>query len=126
MYKIRQLKSLVKGTIVENEPMSKHTSYGIGGPASAYIIPKDRFDLSNILKFADRYSIPTYFIGSGSNLLVSDKGINGLVLSPARSLKQLTINASSVDAEAGVMLGKLVKETIKNNLTGLESLVGVP
>ena len=126
MYKIKQLKSLVKGTIVENEPMSKHTSYGIGGPASAYIIPKDRFDLSNILKFADRYSIPTYFIGSGSNLLVSDKGINGLVLSPARSLKQLTINASSVDAEAGVMLGKLVKETIKNNLTGLESLVGVP
>ena len=102
MYKIKQLKSLVKGTIVENEPMSKHTSYGIGGPASAYIIPKDRFDLSNILKFADRYSIPTYFIGSGSNLLVSDKGINGLVLSPARSLKQLTINASSVDAEAGV------------------------
>ena len=126
MYKIKQLKSLVKGTIVENEPMSKHTSYGIGGPASAYIIPKDRFDLSNILKFADRYSIPTYFIGSGSNLLVSDKGINGLVLSPARSLKQLTINASTVDAEAGVMLGKLVKETIKNNLTGLESLVGVP
>ena len=126
MYKIKQLKSLVKGTIFENEPMSKHTSYGIGGPASAYIIPKDRFDLSNILKFANRYSIPTYFIGSGSNLLVSDKGINGLVLSPAKSLKQLTINASSVDAEAGVMLGKLVKETIKNNLTGLESLVGVP
>ena len=126
MYKIEQLKSLVKGTIVENEPMSKHTSYGIGGPASAYIIPKDRFDLSNILKFARKYSIPTYFIGSGSNLLVSDKGINGLVLSPAKSLKQLTINASSVNAEAGVMLGKLVKETIKNNLTGLESLVGVP
>tara|TARA_Y100001970_G_scaffold202180_1_gene246115 strand:+ start:333 stop:1244 length:912 start_codon:yes stop_codon:yes gene_type:complete len=126
LYKIKQLKSLVKGTIIENEPMSKHTSYGIGGPASAYIIPKDRFDLSNILKFAHKYSIPTYFIGSGSNLLVSDKGINGLVLSPAKSLRQLTINASSVDAEAGVMLGKLVKETIKNNLTGLESLVGVP
>ena len=123
---MEQLKSFVQGSINENELMSKHTSYGIGGPASAYIIPKDRFDLSNILKFANKYSIPTYFIGSGSNLLVSDEGINGLVLSPAKTLKRLEINSQYIDAEAGVMLGKLVKETIKNNLTGLESLVGVP
>ena len=126
MNNFKELKSFVKGIFLENELMSKHTSYGIGGPASAYIVPKDRFDLSNILKFAKKYSVPTYFIGSGSNLLVSDDGIDGLVLSPAKSLKQLEINSPYVDAEAGVMLGKLVKETIKNNLTGLESLVGVP
>ena len=72
MKEITKLKSFVKGIINENELMSKHTSYGIGGPASAFIVPKDRFDLSNILKFANKFSIPAYFIGSGSNLLVSD------------------------------------------------------
>ena len=73
---MNELRSIVKGSLLENEPMSKHTSYGIGGPASAYIIPKDRDDLYNILIFATKFDIPVYFIGSGSNLLVSDNGIN--------------------------------------------------
>ncbi len=126
MNQIKELRSIVKGTIIENELMSKHTSYGIGGPATAYIRPKDRFDLSSVLKFAHKNSIPVYFIGSGSNLLVSDEGIRGLVLSPAKSLNQLKIKSSLIMAESGVMLGKLVKETINRNLTGLESLIGVP
>ena len=67
-----ELKSIVKGELLENEPMSKHTTYGIGGPAMAYITPKDRFDLSNILKFSTKNEIPVYFVGTGSNLLVAD------------------------------------------------------
>jgi len=58
-----KLRSIVKGTLLENEPMSRHTSYGIGGPVSAYITPKDRNDLANILKFAYEHSIETHFIG---------------------------------------------------------------
>ena len=126
MIQINELRSIVKGSLLENEPMSKHTSYGIGGPASAYITPKDRDDLCRILKFAVKNDITVYFIGSGSNLLVSDNGINGIVISPAKSLKMLEIKESSIVAESGVMLGKLVKETMKRNLTGLESLIGVP
>ena len=121
-----ELKSIVKGNLLENEPMSKHTTYGIGGPAMAYITPKDRFDLSNILKFSTKNEIPVYFVGTGSNLLVADNGIEGIVLTPAKSLKQLEIKNNRVVAESGVMLGKLVKECIKHNLTGLESLIGVP
>ena len=121
-----ELKSIVKGKLLENEPMSKHTTYGIGGPAMAYITPKDRFDLSNILKFSTKNEIPVYFVGTGSNLLVADNGIEGIVLTPAKSLKQLEIKKNRVVAESGVMLGKLVKECIKHNLTGLESLIGVP
>ena len=121
-----ELKSIVKGNLLENEPMSKHTTYGIGGPAMAYITPKDRFDLSNILKFSTKNEIPVYFVGTGSNLLVADNGIEGIVLTPAKSLKQLEIKNNWVVAESGVMLGKLVKECIKHNLTGLESLIGVP
>ena len=126
MIQINELRSIVKGSLLENEPMSKHTSYGIGGPASAYITPKDRDDLCSILKFAVKNDITVYFIGSGSNLLVSDDGINGIVISPAKSLRMLEIEDNSIVAESGVMLGKLVKETMKRNLTGLESLIGVP
>ena len=126
MIQINELRSIVKGSLLENEPMSKHTSYGIGGPASAYITPRDRNDLCSILKFAVKNDITVYFIGSGSNLLVSDDGINGIVISPAKSLKMLEIEENSIVAESGVMLGKLVKETMKRNLTGLESLIGVP
>ena len=121
-----ELKSIVKGNLLENEPMSKHTTYGIGGPAMAYVTPKDRFDLSNILKFSTKNEIPVYFVGTGSNLLVADNGIEGIVITPAKSLKQLEIKKNRVVAESGVMLGKLVKECIKHNLTGLESLIGVP
>ena len=121
-----ELKSIVKGNLLENEPMSKHTTYGIGGPAMAYVTPKDRFDLSSILKFSTKNEIPVYFVGTGSNLLVADNGIDGIVITPAKSLKQLEIKKNWVVAESGVMLGKLVKECIKHNLTGLESLIGVP
>ena len=123
---MQQLKSIVKGSMLENELMSKHTSYGIGGPVSAYIRPKDRSDLEKILKFAQKNQIPAFFIGSGSNLLVSDKGVEGIIISPSKSLKNLEIKGNYVTAESGVMLGKMVKECVNKNLTGLETLIGVP
>ena len=106
--------------------MSKHTYYGIGGPAEAFIVPKDKTDLSKILGYAHRHAIPAYFIGSGSNLLISDKGIKGLVLCPKKGFKKFKFNKSSLYAESGVMLGRIVRESIKRNLSGLESLIGVP
>ena len=126
MKNFNKLKAFIKGEIKEKEMMSKHTYYGIGGPADAYITPKDKDDLSKILRFANNNSIPAYFIGSGSNLLISDDGINGLVLSPGKAFRNLQFNESRVHAESGVMLGKIVRESIKRNLSGLESLIGVP
>ena len=123
---LKNLKEIVKGLFLENELMSKHTSYGVGGPVKAFIIPKDRLDLINILKFSNNYSIETHFIGSGSNILFSDNEIDGIVISPLKSLKNFSISNNTIIAESGVMLGKMVKESIKNGLTGLESLIGVP
>ena len=123
---ISELRKIVDGQILENEPMSKHTTYGIGGPAKVFIKPKDRDDLAKILKFSKENSINAHFFGSGSNLLISDEGIDGIVLSPAKCLKQLTIEGNLIFAESGVMLGKIVKEATKRKLTGLESLIGVP
>ena len=123
---MNKLNAITQGSIFTDEDMSKHTSYGIGGPAKAYVQPKDEFDLANILKFADKHKIPTFFIGSGSNLLVSDDGIDGIVITLGKSLKKLVIKDTSVYAQSGVMLGKFVKECISRSLSGVESLIGVP
>ena len=120
------LSTMTKGSFLKNEAMAKHTSYGIGGPAKAYITPRDKDDLSQILQFANHHGIATYFVGSGSNLLVADEGIDGLVITLGKSLKHLEIKGATVFAESGVMLGKMVKECIGLNLSGVESMIGVP
>ena len=123
----KEISNMINGTCLINELMSKHTTYGIGGPVSFYIKPKDKEEIINILLFAKTKSIPIYFIGSGSNLLVSDSGIKGIVLSLEKSLKKITfLSETMIYAEGGSMLGKLVKLSVSNNLTGLESLIGVP
>ena len=120
------LSTITKGSFLKDEAMAKHTSYRIGGPANAYITPRDKDDLSQILQFANQHGIATYFVGSGSNLLVADEGIDGLVITLGKSLKRLEITGATVFAESGVMLGKMVKECISRNLSGVESMVGVP
>ena len=120
------LNTMTKGSFLKDEAMSKHTSYRIGGPANAYITPRDKDDLSQILQFANQHGIATYFVGSGSNLLVADEGIDGLVITLGKSLKRLEITGATVFAESGVMLGKMVKECIGRNLSGVESMIGVP
>ena len=65
------LNEKVEGAFLRDEPMAKHTSYGIGGPVKAYITPSDENDLKQILIFAKDYGINTFFAGSGSNLLVA-------------------------------------------------------
>ena len=120
------LNKKVKGTFLKNEPMAKHTSYGIGGPAQAYITPSDQNDLKQILIFAKDNNINTFFAGSGSNLLVADEGFQGIVITLGKSFTKLSIDGNNLEAEVGVMLGKIVKETIKRNLTGMESMIGVP
>jgi len=120
------LSTMTKGSFLKDEAMAKHTSYRIGGPANAYITPRDKDDLSQILQFANQHGIATYFVGSGSNLLVADDGIDGLVITLGKSLKRLEITGATVFAESGVMLGKMVKECISRNLSGVESMIGVP
>ena len=121
-----ELEKMVNGTCLLNEPMSRHTSYGIGGPAGAYITPRDQDDLRRILHFADEQNIPVFFIGSGSNLLVADEGLNGIVITLIKSFNKLEIKGCHIYAETGVMLGHMVKHCIKQKLTGLETMVGVP
>ena len=123
---ISEIKKITKGIFLEDEPMSQHTSYGIGGKVLAYIRPYDRPDLIRIIKLINKHKAKLYFVGSGSNLLVNDNNISSFVITPAKALKSLNIDKNIIVADSGVMLGKIVKEAIRHRLTGLETLVGVP
>jgi len=123
---LNKLKAQFDFDILINERMSNHTSYGIGGSVLAYIRPNNKNDLIKIIKMMNKKSYKTYYLGSGSNLLVNDKNINAFVITTARAIKDLKITNNIIYADSGVMLGKLVKESMKHKLTGLESLAGVP
>ena len=123
---LNKLKSRFDCDILINERMSNHTSYGIGGSVLAYIRPNNKNDLIKIIKMMNEKNHKTYYLGSGSNLLVNDKNINAFVITTARAIKDLKIINNIIHADSGVMLGKLVKESMKHKLTGLESLAGVP
>ncbi len=115
-----------EGQVLFDEPLSGHTTYGIGGPAEAYVRPGNQAELGRLLQGASEGGIPIVFIGSGGNCLVSDAGVRGIVISLAGTLKDLRIDDGTVVAEAGVMLGHLVRRCLSTGLTGMESLVGVP
>ncbi|MBA7607767.1 MAG: UDP-N-acetylmuramate dehydrogenase [Calditrichaeota bacterium] len=117
---------LSKGQVLFDEPLSRHTTYGVGGPAEAFFQPGDREELARILRLASQETIPVTVMGSGSNCLVSDTGMPGIVISLADRLNNFRIDGGSVTAGAGVTLGYLVNRCLQAGLAGVENLVGVP
>ena len=108
-----EIDNMLKSKILFDEPLSKHTSFGIGGPANCLIFPNSANELSKLLKYVNKNKIPIVFIGSGSNLLIWDKGFNGIVISLKKTFKKLIINKTNICSESGVMLGTMVKNAIK-------------
>ena len=111
--------------IFQSEPMSKHTSFKIGGNADYYITPNTSDELRDIILQLNSSSIPYIVIGNGSNLLVSDSGIEGAVISTEKLLN-LTVNENMVYADSGVKLSVLAAEATKHSLSGLEFAQGIP
>ncbi len=117
-----------KEKILFNEPMKKHTAFKIGGPADTFIKVDSIEDLKEILKLSKDNNIPINIIGNGSNLLVTDKGIRGIVLKI--DLKNIEIkekdNKKEIIADSGVPLGLLAQKILKEEITGFEQLSGIP
>jgi UDP-N-acetylmuramate dehydrogenase len=123
-----------KGEIREREPMSRHTSYAIGGPADVFAVPVDRDDLSALLREIREKGLNYIVIGGGTNLLVRDGGFRGVVISLQR-MQDVRIEReyrsiggafAVVAAEAGMPLQKLLSFTVEEGLTGLEFAAGIP
>ena len=123
----KDIRKMLTSVMTFDEPLAKHTTFGIGGPADCMVFPETREELSKLLKYAYQNKISAIFIGSGSNILVWDKGFDGIVISLKKSFKNLTIKRNSqIIVEAGVMLGTMVKQAMAAEIGGLESLIGVP
>ena len=123
---MNEINSKTASLCLMNESLKKHTTYGIGGPADLMIFPKSKQDLIKVIDIINENKIQLTILGSGSNVLVSDNGIRGAVISLKNSLKQIEVDDNILYAECGTMLGKIVKHAVKNNLIGLENLNGVP
>ena len=123
-----------RGEIRRNEPLSRHTSFAIGGPADVVAYPADRNDLLALLAVIKTKSMPCFVLGGGTNVLVRDGGFRGVVIS-LKSLHTIALEReyrsiggsfAVVLAEAGGFLPKLVAFTAEEGLTGLEFAAGIP
>lgn len=116
----------VKGKYLSNEPLSKHTWFGVGGPAEVMYCPTDNTDLSWFMKNKP-YNLPIFLIGSGSNLLVRDGGIPGVVIKlNSKFYRQWKIQEDKIICGAGLKNSELKKIMLNNQLGGLEFLVSIP
>jgi len=121
-----QLSRTCRGELLREEPLSRHTSWRVGGPAIALFRPANHVDLVKAMRLINGAAVPWLVLGGGSNLLVRDGGFPGVVL----ELNQFTaVRISSdgmVEAEAGVRLNALIKQLVAEGLAGLEELAGIP
>lgn len=112
--------------IRRNEPMSRHTSWHVGGPAEVFFNPRDRPDLAAFLRSLAE-DVPVQWIGLGSNLLVRDGGLRGVVISTLGTLDRLDrLNQTTVYCEAGVACARLAKQCVKWGLGPAEFFAGIP
>ncbi len=105
--------------------MMKHTSFRAGGEAKWFAIPETVEELKAVLAACKKADVPWYVIGNGSNLLVSDKGFPGVIISTGK-FDRLEVNGTEITVGAGVMLSKLANTAYKAGLTGLEFAAGIP
>lgn len=108
------------------EPMAKHTSFRIGGPADVLAQPADEAELAALLKRAGEHAVPVTLIGNGSNLLVRDKGIRGLVIKLSNIFSSITVEGNVLTFGSGISLAMASKKAASLSLSGLEFAVGIP
>lgn len=117
----------LKGKVLLNEPLNKHTTFKIGGPAKFFIRPKDPGDLKLLIERARRYKVPVLLIGAGSNVLANDLGVKAVVIKlDAPSFRKIVIKGNCLEAGSGIMLRQLVETAKQRDLGGLEFLAGIP
>ena len=121
-----KLRALAPDRLFENEPMAKHTTFRVGGPADFLFYPENREEIIAALDAAKAENVPVYVIGNGSNLLVRDGGIRGLVIVLGDEFAHVCVDGDRIYAEAGVRLSKIAAIAQENGLTGLEFAGGIP
>ena len=115
----------MRGSYKLNDPMARHTWFGVGGPADVLFSPLDEDDLAHFLAACPR-NVPLFTVGAGSNLLVRDGGVAGVVIKLGTHLKQIKNNGTRVIAQTGATDADVARHAQKAGIAGLEFLIGIP
>lgn len=108
------------------EPMKKHTTFRVGGPADYFLCPENVEEVTGILHICREEGLPYFILGNGSNLLVSDQGFHGVVIQIYKNMNQVRIEGTKVTAQAGALLSLVAKKAAEAELTGMEFASGIP
>lgn len=123
---LTELQNVMGGSgIFMEEPMKKHTTFRVGGPADVLVQP-DETALAAIHALCRQYHVSYSFIGNGSNLLVGDKGIRGVVIEMTDPMGNIEVDGTKITAQAGAMLSKIANTAASNGLGGMEFAAGIP
>jgi UDP-N-acetylmuramate dehydrogenase len=123
---LTRLNSMFSGKVLLNEPLSSHTWLKIGGPADLFLVPASKDDVSQAVAFCLEEGLPYTILGSGSNVLVGDAGIRGVVIAIHKTLDYMSVEGDTVRAGAGINVPKFVLDLLKEGFTGMEGLGGIP
>lgn len=108
------------------EPMSLHTTFRAGGPARYMAMPANEEEISRLIRQCQSAGLPWFVVGNGSNLLVSDRGYDGLIMKLGRQYAGLSADGCEIKAQTGVLLSRLARQAALNNLAGLAFAAGIP
>lgn len=121
------IRSRVEGVkLLLNEPMKNHTSFKIGGPADILVEPREVWHIKEIINICKTENIPYFVMGNGTNLIVRDGGIRGVVIKMTCKFSACSLEGNIIKAEAGISLSRLANFAMVNGLTGLEFASGIP
>lgn len=112
--------------VIEKELMSAHTSFKIGGPCDYFVTPRNNNQIQELVKYCKNTDTPFFILGNGSNLLVSDEGFHGIVISIGENFSDYTVSENIITAQAGAKLVTISNAACKNSLSGLEFAAGIP
>lgn len=117
---------LGKEGVLTEEPMKKHTTFRLGGPADYFLCPRDAGQVAGILHICREEGLPWFVLGNGSNLLVSDAGYRGVVIQIYKNMNQVWIDGEKITAQAGALLSAVSKKAMEAGLSGIEFASGIP
>lgn len=120
------LNIISKEQIQIEEPMRNHTTFRVGGPAEFFVQPKTAQEVQGLVKLCKEKEVPYYIVGNGSNLLVSDKGYDGVIIHLFKNMSAMRIEGNKVYVQAGALLSKVAVQAGRKGLTGMEFASGIP
>ncbi len=115
-----------KDSILIDEPMSRHTTFRVGGPADFFVTPKAKEEVRDVIRICKEAGMPYYIIGNGSNLLVSDAGYRGVIVQIYKEMNEVKVEGDLVKAQAGALLSGIAAKALGAELSGFEFASGIP